>query len=421
MTRHLKEKHHYDPVASGVAKNRQLDGSTVDTAFRRGAEAKIATEKQRREDLLATGLNQATLEYLYTQWIVECDLPFNQVTHKPFRAFLEYISPPANKILPNAAATVEKHAFELFAEGKRRLRHIMLSALSGIHITCDIWTSPNHLGILAVVAHFTAESLERRKITLAIKELQGVHSGENQATVLLQVLGDYGIVGRLGYFVMDNTYSNDTSINIISEALLKNHGVDYNPHQHRLRCLGHVINLSAQAFLFGKAVDDYEYPEETYISPSDEQLRQWRRLGPLGKLHNINTYIWEALSAFNISKQLVVALYLTETMGLAGILGTRCWTGPFGRRSLQSFSLRVRKTPFLRISCLRRTGRHYYKSVTFYYAFMRQPKSQKVDKQHWMTYLYQWIFYWSALRKPRLHLLTMTHSENQSKLAIRRC
>ena len=171
VTRYLKEKHHWDPVASGIAKKRQMDGSTVDAAFCRGAEANIAKEKQRREDLLATGLNQATLEYLYIQWIVECDLPFYLVTHKPFRAFLEYISAPANKMLPNAASTIKNHAFELFIEGKRRLRHTMLTAVSDIHITCDMWTSPNHLGILAVVTHFTAESLESREIILAIKEL----------------------------------------------------------------------------------------------------------------------------------------------------------------------------------------------------------------------------------------------------------
>ena len=53
-------------------------------------------------------------------------------------------------------------------------------------------------------------------------------------------------------------------------------------------------------------------------------LKQWRRLGPLGKLYNINTYIMEALSVSSTSKQLVMALYLTEIIGHAGILGTRC-------------------------------------------------------------------------------------------------
>ena len=46
-----------------------------------------------------------------------------------------------------------------------------------------------------------------------------------------------------------------------------------------------------QAFLFGKDVDDYEYPEDTQKEVSDTQLDQWRKLGPLGKLHNIVTWI----------------------------------------------------------------------------------------------------------------------------------
>ena len=139
--------------------------------MRRGAAVKLAKDKDQRDQILAAGLNQATLKYLYIQWIVANDIPFHQVTHKAFRALLEYINAPANNILPNAAATIRTHSFKLFAEGKRRLRHIMVSAVSDIHITCDMWTSPNRLGILAVVAHFTAENLERRQITLAMREL----------------------------------------------------------------------------------------------------------------------------------------------------------------------------------------------------------------------------------------------------------
>ena len=44
-------------------------------------------------------------------------------------------------------------------EGKQRLHHILGTAISDVYITCDMWTSPNHLGILAVIAHFTSEKL----------------------------------------------------------------------------------------------------------------------------------------------------------------------------------------------------------------------------------------------------------------------
>lgn len=150
-----------------------------------------------------------------------------------------------------------------------------------------MWTSPNHLGLLAVVGHYTSEKGKLLTATLGLKELQGEHSGENQARVVLDVLNDFEIRNKLGYMVMDNVGINDTLINAIATSL-NDEGVLYNAEHRRLRCNGHVINLAVQAFLFGNAVDDYEYLGNEAEPPSDIQLTQWRRLGPLGKLHNIN-------------------------------------------------------------------------------------------------------------------------------------
>ncbi len=92
---------------------------------------------------------------------------------------------------------------------------------------------------------------------------------------------------------MDNAKNNDTMMRFIADALLKD-GVYYDPRHRRLRCNGHVINLAVQEFRFGEKVDDYEYPEEMTRSPSSQQIEQWRKLGPLGKLHNINIYIMKS-------------------------------------------------------------------------------------------------------------------------------
>ena len=85
---------------------------------------------------------------------------------------------------------------------------------------------------------------------------------------------------------MDNAHSNDILVERIA-AGLRGEGIAYDYRQRRLRCNGHVINLAVQAFLFGQEVDDYEFPEEAYDQPSEKQPNQWRKLGPLGKLHNI--------------------------------------------------------------------------------------------------------------------------------------
>ena len=293
IARHLRKEHLIDPSISAIAEKRRRDGTAIDIAILRGAEINIKADEQRRKDLMGIGLDKATLEYLYLQWTVSHDIPFNQVRDRHFRTFLEYVNPAANRMLPDSDSTLKIHAEDLFAEEKERLRYILATALSDIHLICDIWTSTNYLGLLAVVAHFTSEKGELHTITLALKELQGEHSGENQAAIVLDILNDYEIRNKLGYMVMDNAHSNDSLITAIA-ASLSDEGVLYNAEQRRLRCNGHVINLAVQAFLFGKTVDDYEYLGNETDSPSDTQLSQWRRLGPLGKLHNINVWIMKS-------------------------------------------------------------------------------------------------------------------------------
>ncbi len=290
IIRHLREKHSIDATSTGVVAKRIREGQAIDLAILRGVEINTKAEEKRKEELMGRNLDKVTLEYLYLQWTVPLNLPFKHVRNSAFRTFLEYVNPVANRMLPNSDSTVKIHAEALFAEGKQRLRYMLATALSDIHITCDIWTSSNHLGLLAVVAHFTSEKGKLITVTLGLVELQGEHSGLNQATIVLNVLEDYEIRNKLGYMVMDNANPNDTLISVIADTL-REEGVFYDATQRRLRCNGHVINLAVQAFLFGQTVDDYEYPENLIDSPSDAQLNQWRKLGPLGKLHNIVVWI----------------------------------------------------------------------------------------------------------------------------------
>ena len=66
----------------------------------------------------------------------------------------------------------------------------------------------------------------------------------------------------------------------------------------KLRCNGHIINLSAQSFLFPNLPDkdnivilhaqiNGQLPKEF----NNAQMKIWRKKGPLGKLHNVSVYI----------------------------------------------------------------------------------------------------------------------------------
>ncbi len=81
-----------------------------------------------------------------------------------------------------------------------------------IHFTVDLWTSPNSLAILRVIRHYILESGLLQHLTLALKELDGAYSSENQAASIIEVINDYRIALKVRYFMMDNASNNNTMI-----------------------------------------------------------------------------------------------------------------------------------------------------------------------------------------------------------------
>ena len=71
---------------------------------------------------------------------------------------------------------------------------------------------------------------------MAIKEVDGEHSGENQAKYVLEVLKEYKIKDKLGYLMIDNANNNDTLITSLSSSLRRKHNIKYDLKHHRLRC-----------------------------------------------------------------------------------------------------------------------------------------------------------------------------------------
>lgn len=127
-------------------------------------------------------------------------------------------------------------------------------ACLNIHLSFDLWTSPNYFAIIAIVAHYIDRDGARQTKLLALRQLEGEHSGANIAQVVLNVVGEYRIGSWIGYFVLDNVSSNDIAVDLILRTLYPQM-IERQRKCCRLRCLGYVVNLAAQAFLLGKAAD----------------------------------------------------------------------------------------------------------------------------------------------------------------------
>lgn len=92
--------------------------------------------------------------------------------------------------------------------------------LSQIHITADLWTSSNNKSILGIIAHYISRKGILVHQVLGIREVQGEHTGENQASVIQDIISDFQFIKKTGYFVGDNASSNDTLCISLSRCIL---------------------------------------------------------------------------------------------------------------------------------------------------------------------------------------------------------
>lgn len=129
-------------------------------------------------------------------------------------------------------------------------------------------------------------------LLLGLRRFLGPHTGANQAGHFWQVAEDFSLTRKIGYFTLDNATNNDSALVEIS-SLLHNIDVFFDPVCQRLCCFGHVINLVVKSFLWGTDAVAFECEIAGY-GDSDcqlEELIEWRKRGPMGKLHNICVWI----------------------------------------------------------------------------------------------------------------------------------
>ena len=141
-----------------------------------------------------------------------------------------------------------------FKKQKRLLREDLREARSNIHLSFNLWTSPNYFAIIAIVAHYIDRDGARQTKLLALRQLKGEHSSANIAQVVLNIVSKYRIGSRIRYFVLNNALSNNIAVDLILRTLYPQI-IDRQRKRRRLRYLGHVVNLAAQAFLLGKTTD----------------------------------------------------------------------------------------------------------------------------------------------------------------------
>jgi len=85
----------------------------------------------------------------------------------------------------------------------------------------------------------------------------------------------------------------------------------FDPKAKRLRYMGHVLNLIAEAYLYGQDASDFE--DQFKEQGLKGRRKMWRDRGELGKLHNLVAHVM----ASGKRSELFTSLQLTENVGKA--------------------------------------------------------------------------------------------------------
>lgn len=179
--------------------------------------AKARQQKRRRLDGGQGGeLDADVIEVLYTRFIAAHHESLRLVECAEFRALLTYLNPETDAWLPEDHKTIQVWILRQFSAQKALVRILLANAVSDIHMSTDLWRSPSRKEFLAVTAEGVDENEKPFHLLLGLKELKGSKAGEFQAPLVLEVIRDFNIQGKLGYFVMDNDGTNDTMLRFLA-------------------------------------------------------------------------------------------------------------------------------------------------------------------------------------------------------------
>jgi hypothetical protein len=294
-------------------------------------------------DTMIGGYRKEDLHTLILNWITTHNLPFQIVESDEFKAILLYGNSLVCASHIPSADTLIRLLFSEYGKASVSVKTMLQTALHLVHFSFDGWTSRTNLSFLGINAQFVDKNFGRRKVLLGLPYLNGRHTGEALAEEVSRILDFWELDDKLGFFTLDNATNNDTAMEAIG------HRFGFVGEERRLRCAPHCINRVVRAMLYGNAsqsladalddtrdvdtdgdddatntalrkvldddqegafgIDDSDHdgsdarimlgsplepPKFTYpISEviDTDALAKFRKMGPIGKLHNVGVAI----------------------------------------------------------------------------------------------------------------------------------
>ncbi|KAF6525877.1 hypothetical protein HZS61_011672 [Fusarium oxysporum f. sp. conglutinans] len=233
-----------------------------------------------------------TIRELSLGLLINTNVPFSFFSDTFFQQLAWQLDPHLSDQIPWSRQSMGRLLDDTYKSKKDEIKQELSDALTKIHLGFDLWTSPNRHAVMAVTAHFLDRQGKHQSRLLALRRQLGCHSGESLAVTLGQVVREWKIEDRVGTVISDNASSNDSClVNFYGDLDAKMSLADV--RARRMRCYGHILNLVARAFLYGEDFESFEAESQVFdlLGRREDDLRHWRKKGPVGKLHNVVKFI----------------------------------------------------------------------------------------------------------------------------------
>jgi hypothetical protein len=91
--------------------------------------------------------------------------------------------------MPFSYTSVRNWLVAEFSSKQATITAILVESKSLIHILFNLWTSPHkNIAVLGIVTYFIKPDYTNEAVLLALRQLEGSHSGENIAIAVVKTL-----------------------------------------------------------------------------------------------------------------------------------------------------------------------------------------------------------------------------------------
>jgi hypothetical protein len=158
----------------------------------------------KEQDLINTLIkrfDKTVFQQKLVNWIVNSNQSFSIVNDQDLRDIFNYLNPSVEITKANITdVTVRAIAEREFTNNMERVKDALRKSPGQIHIQYDGWKSGNRHALYGITCVFRDSNDRPQKCVLGLPELTERHTGENIAGQIIEIIREYEISDKIGYF-----------------------------------------------------------------------------------------------------------------------------------------------------------------------------------------------------------------------------